>query len=173
MADTPSGGEDKFGFLTRKLGPMPVWVWGVLAVGVYYWYTHYGPGANSAATAPNTSGDDITETLNTTTGPVTTTITPGPPPHKKPGKKKGYYPPPYLPRPPRKPHKIHQPVPFPPPNPPTWVVTTKPPKFGVNDSGGRTVRSPNHTPPAADSHSATAANMPTAGRGQWSTAVTR
>lgn len=73
----PSGGsEEKFGFLVRKIGPLPVWAWGVIAVGVYYWYTHYGPGARSAtpsasAASGNGSGDNVTETLNTTTGPAT------------------------------------------------------------------------------------------------------
>lgn len=59
MADAPepSGGGEKtgtFGFLTRKLGPFPVWVWGLIGFGVYYWYTHFGPGkpAASATTAP-------------------------------------------------------------------------------------------------------------------------
>lgn len=66
----PSGGEDKFGFLVRKIGPMPVWAWGAIIVGVYYWYTHYGPGKTSA-NAANTSQDQnsVTETLNQTTGP--------------------------------------------------------------------------------------------------------
>lgn len=52
MADQPATGGQKggsFGFLTKKLGPFPVWLWGVGAVGIYYWYTHYGPGAKTAA----------------------------------------------------------------------------------------------------------------------------
>jgi hypothetical protein len=36
----PKGGGTWF---TRKIGPLPAWGWGVAAVGVYYWYTHYGP----------------------------------------------------------------------------------------------------------------------------------
>jgi hypothetical protein len=45
---------ENFGFLTRKLGPAPIWLWGVLVIGVYYLVTHYGPGAatnTSAGTA--------------------------------------------------------------------------------------------------------------------------
>ena len=79
MADDPTpratSGE-QFGFLVRKIGPLPVWAWGVIAVGIYYWYTHYGPGASSAASSaapPGGSGntDAVTETLNTSTGPTT------------------------------------------------------------------------------------------------------
>lgn len=56
MADTPStptksGDKSSFGFLTRKIGPLPVWAYGLIAVGAYYWYTHYGPGAQKAAAA--------------------------------------------------------------------------------------------------------------------------
>lgn len=40
MADPPKGKG-----LARKLGPFPIWLWLLIAVGVYYWYTHYGPGA--------------------------------------------------------------------------------------------------------------------------------
>lgn len=50
MADAPepsSGGGD-FGFLTHKVGPLPVWMWAALAAAGYYWYTHYGPGAASS-----------------------------------------------------------------------------------------------------------------------------
>lgn len=55
MADAPAatakgGKSGSFGFLTRKLGFMPVWGWGLAAFGGYYWYTHYGPG-KTAATA--------------------------------------------------------------------------------------------------------------------------
>lgn len=53
MADEDGGGS--FGFLTRKVGPMPVWGWGLIVVGIYYWYTHYGPGAASAATTASTT----------------------------------------------------------------------------------------------------------------------
>jgi hypothetical protein len=49
----PSSGESSgssFGFLGRKVGPFPVIVWGALAFGAYWWYTHYGPGAKTTAT---------------------------------------------------------------------------------------------------------------------------
>lgn len=55
MADTPAAGKKGLDFLTRKIGPAPVWVYALLAVGVYYWYTHYGPGASSAAAVPAAS----------------------------------------------------------------------------------------------------------------------
>ena len=53
MADPPAKPESKgtFGFLTRKVGPLPVWAWGGIAFGAYYWYTHFGPGAKKAAAA--------------------------------------------------------------------------------------------------------------------------
>lgn len=49
-ADAPKGGGDSknFGFLTHKIGPLPVWAYGAIAVGIYYWYTHYGPGAKKS-----------------------------------------------------------------------------------------------------------------------------
>ena len=57
MADTdPSGSDNSFGYLTHKIGPLPVWAYAVIAVGAWYWYTHYGPGA-SAATATTTATD--------------------------------------------------------------------------------------------------------------------
>jgi len=65
VAETPEpsgSGGGNFGFLTRKLGPMPVWLWALIAVGGYYWYTHYGPGASAqSATAvqPTTTTDEI------------------------------------------------------------------------------------------------------------------
>ena len=53
MADAPAPTASKgaAGFLTRKVGPFPVWLWAAAAVGIYYWYTHYGPGASSASSA--------------------------------------------------------------------------------------------------------------------------
>lgn len=81
MAAEPSAprSEDKFGFLVRKIGPLPVWAWGTIAVGIYYWYTHYGPGANKTPATPasgtDTGSDNVTETLNTTTGPTTVNVT--------------------------------------------------------------------------------------------------
>lgn len=61
MADTPpakppagkdSGGQ--FGFLGRKVFGIPIWVIALVAVGIYYWYTHYGPGAQQATTTTPT-----------------------------------------------------------------------------------------------------------------------
>jgi hypothetical protein len=46
------------GFLTRKIGPAPVWVYAVMLIAVYYWYEHYGPEA-SKASASGGSGDAI------------------------------------------------------------------------------------------------------------------
>ena len=46
MADQPAPPASKGKGLTRKIGPLPVWAYGVIAVGAYYWYTHYGPGAS-------------------------------------------------------------------------------------------------------------------------------
>lgn len=46
-ASSSSGGSSRIGFLGRKVGPMPVWLWGLIVVGIYYWYTRYGPGAQA------------------------------------------------------------------------------------------------------------------------------
>jgi hypothetical protein len=56
MADAPAppakaSGGSSFGFLSRKLGPLPVWAYALIIVAAYYWYTHYGPGASSSSTA--------------------------------------------------------------------------------------------------------------------------
>lgn len=64
MADTPApaGKTSSFGFLGRKIGPVPIWLIGVAAVGAYYWYRHYGPGAKAAvpAAAAGTPATNIT-----------------------------------------------------------------------------------------------------------------
>jgi len=59
VADNPApeSGGSSFGFLTRKLGPAPVWLWALLAFGGYYWYTHYGPGASSSAATTAQTGN--------------------------------------------------------------------------------------------------------------------
>ena len=57
MADTPpaaEGGKSSFGFLTRKIGPVPIWLIALGLVGGYYWWTHYGPGAKAATPAAGT-----------------------------------------------------------------------------------------------------------------------
>lgn len=60
MAEAEPSGDGSFGFMTHKVGPLPVWMWGVLIAGAYYWYTHFGPGASSAtaATTGTASADD-------------------------------------------------------------------------------------------------------------------
>jgi hypothetical protein len=66
-----NGGHDSatFGFLTRKLGPLPVWAWGAIIVAAYYWYTHYGPGAqNQQGQTPV-----ATESVVSSGGPSVTT----------------------------------------------------------------------------------------------------
>lgn len=58
-------------WITRKIGPLPVWAYGVIAVGAYYWYTHYGPGASKSAASSSggkggglkTYAPHITETI--------------------------------------------------------------------------------------------------------------
>lgn len=61
MAETEATSKaagSSFGFLGHKLfGKVPVWVVAVAAVGVYYWYTKYGPG-KSTSTQPAGSGTD-------------------------------------------------------------------------------------------------------------------
>lgn len=49
----PSSGEksSSMGFLGKKIGPVPIWLIGLGIFGVYYWYTHYGPGAQKKTTA--------------------------------------------------------------------------------------------------------------------------
>ena len=49
--EAPAQGDNSFGFLTRKIGPLPVWAWAAIAVAGYYWYTHYGPGAKQGKNA--------------------------------------------------------------------------------------------------------------------------
>jgi hypothetical protein len=58
MADAPDPGAGAakadggpFGFLGRKIGPLPVWAYALILLGLYYWYTHYGPGASSSSAA--------------------------------------------------------------------------------------------------------------------------
>ena len=51
VPETPAhtGAHDSFGFLTRKLGPAPVWLWALVAVGGYYFWTKYKSGSASSA----------------------------------------------------------------------------------------------------------------------------
>ncbi len=63
MADVPAGGGEGFadGF-TKKLGPLPVWAWAMLALGgilAYMYFTKSGffSGSGNAASAGDTSGN--------------------------------------------------------------------------------------------------------------------
>lgn len=50
MADSGSGEKKSaFGFLGKKIGPVPIWVIAVVLVAGYYWYENYGPGAQKKA----------------------------------------------------------------------------------------------------------------------------
>lgn len=80
-------------WFTRKIGPLPAWGWGVAAVGAYYWYTHYGPGASKQTAAAQPAAGSG---LKTYAPRITETITeqapkPGarkPPPKKRPPRRK-------------------------------------------------------------------------------------
>ena len=66
MPDTPatssppssssSSSKSTFGFLTKRIGPVPVWVIIVAIVGLWYWYFHYGPGSQAKTTTPAAAG---------------------------------------------------------------------------------------------------------------------
>lgn len=84
MADEP-GSSGKGPWFTRKIGPLPVWAYGLIAVGGWYWYTHYGPGAKSAAqqqAAQQGAGGGVARVFVSIRDTVTRTVTrePGPPP---------------------------------------------------------------------------------------------
>jgi hypothetical protein len=48
-ASAPASGSKSssgtFGFLTKRIGPVPIWVIIIALAGLWYWYYHYGPGA--------------------------------------------------------------------------------------------------------------------------------
>jgi hypothetical protein len=71
VADTSTSGKN---WLTRKIGPVPVWLIAVALLAAWYWYEHYGPGATTAATTAATdTGEvdvDVTEPGTTTTSPA-------------------------------------------------------------------------------------------------------
>ena len=69
MADAPANTKGA-GYLTKKVGPLPVFMWALLAVGAYYWYTHYGPGKTAAA--PAATGATAADTLGS--NQITTTL---------------------------------------------------------------------------------------------------
>ncbi len=81
MAETPpaGGNTSRFGFLARKVGPLPVWAWGGLAVGAYYlWQARQNSASSAAGTTPAQAagggGGTITQNLTERiTGPLSTT----------------------------------------------------------------------------------------------------
>lgn len=65
MPDAPATSSSKsksLGFLSRKIGPVPIWVIAVGLAAAYVWYTKYGPGKSSStsATAANAAVDPAT-----------------------------------------------------------------------------------------------------------------
>jgi hypothetical protein len=53
----PQGGEGFAGTLFRKIGPLPVWAYGLIAAGAYWAYTKYkGTSSASSVSASGTSG---------------------------------------------------------------------------------------------------------------------
>jgi hypothetical protein len=69
VADTTSSGKN---WLTRKIGPVPIWLIALALLAAWYWYEHYGPGATTAA-AGTDAGEvdvDVTEPGTTTTSPA-------------------------------------------------------------------------------------------------------
>lgn len=88
MADQPAPKAKPQGKgLGRKLGPLPVWAWGLIGFGAYYWYTHYGPGAQKAqAPQGGGRGGRITEIIRTQRQPRPAPAPrPAPRPKRKPG----------------------------------------------------------------------------------------
>ncbi len=57
--EAPSGGtKSATAFLTKKVGPLPVWVWMAAAIGVYLWYSHQQAASTASASAvPNQQTD--------------------------------------------------------------------------------------------------------------------
>jgi hypothetical protein len=64
MPDAPStashSSKSSFGFLTRKVAGIPVWIIALGIIGVIYWYEKYGPGAKSASSTANSDVDPAT-----------------------------------------------------------------------------------------------------------------
>jgi hypothetical protein len=44
-ATSSSGKGGSFGFLARRIGPVPIWLIAVALLGLWWWYENYGPGA--------------------------------------------------------------------------------------------------------------------------------
>jgi hypothetical protein len=51
--------------LTRKLGPLPVWAWGAVLIGLYLAYRHFASAGTAAAAPLTPSSDASTGTLGT------------------------------------------------------------------------------------------------------------
>lgn len=56
MADPPAQPKSSFGFLTRKIGPVPIWLIGLAGFGAYWWWTHRTPAAAPAPTVVSVTG---------------------------------------------------------------------------------------------------------------------
>src|SRR5215469_16721059 len=122
MPDTGSGSSGRTGtarakgggtWFTRKIGPFPAWGWGAIAVGAYYWYTHYGPGASKTAAQQQPAGGG----LKTYAPKITETITERSPRGR--GKRHHDEPEPKR-KPPKRKHRPKPPSSHPPgPRPPT------------------------------------------------------
>lgn len=139
MPDTGSSSSGRGGtatargggpWFTRKIGPLPAWGWGAAAVGVYYWYTHYGPGASKAAGGQQSGGGG----LKTYAPRITETITERAP------RRKGKRPKPKpKPKPRPKPPHSHPPQ----PNPPNAAAAGPMSAAAVNPGGPNRPPGPN------------------------------
>jgi hypothetical protein len=158
MPDTGTSSSGRTGaksgpWVTRKIGPLPVWAYGVIAVGAYYWYTHYGPGASKAAAAQQPAGGG----LKTYAPRITETITErAPRGHRRPDE-----PEPKRKPPPKRKHHRPRPPSSRPPGPRAAAMApagpagvnpggpNRPPGPGVNPGGPRQGPPPRrkHKPP--------------------------
>jgi hypothetical protein len=57
VPDAPAASKGATAFLTKKVGPLPVWVWMAAAIGVYLWYSHQQAASTAASTAANQQTD--------------------------------------------------------------------------------------------------------------------
>lgn len=73
MADDPVGtaGKSSLGFLTKKVGPLPMWVWLAAAIGLYLYFQHQqAASSSSAATNQQTDPAGNVGTIDPATGYV-------------------------------------------------------------------------------------------------------
>jgi type IV secretory pathway VirB10-like protein len=142
MPDSSSS-SDALGFLSRKIGPAPVWLWGLGIAGGYYWWTHYGPGKATTTTTSTSTSTSASTSTTTSTGthlPIGTPI-PGPPPGTPPPV---VSPPPVIPPPKKKkkpPGKDEK--------PPTDKRKKKPPASRWRAPAGKTPVTPARRPPGS------------------------